>query len=84
MFFNMHLFRNFYILTKNNYTMKRIYVIVFATLLSVSVFSCKEKSASEKLKDKMEKTGDDIEDKAEDVGDKAEDVGDKAEDKLNK
>ncbi|MGN6646709.1 MAG: hypothetical protein ACTHJT_09265 [Cytophaga sp.] len=64
--------------------MKRIYVIVFAALLGASVFSCKEKSASEKLNDKMEKAGDEIKDKAEDVGDKAEDLGDKAEDKLNK
>lgn len=64
--------------------MKRICVLLFAAALSIAIFSCEEKTKSEKLQDKMENTGDDIKDKTEDVGDKAEDVGDKAEDKLNK
>lgn len=64
--------------------MKRIYVILSAALLSISIFSCEEKKPSEKLEDKMENTGDDIKDKTEDVGDKAEDIGDKTEDKMDK
>ncbi|HSY61033.1 MAG TPA: hypothetical protein VK796_04110 [Cytophaga sp.] len=53
--------------------MKRIYVILFAAALSASVFSCKEKTASEKFKDKMDETGHDIKDAAHDAGDAAKD-----------
>lgn len=40
--------------------MKRLYVILFAAALSASVFSCKEKTSSEKLNDRIEEASDSI------------------------
>jgi hypothetical protein len=62
--------------------MKRIYVILFATALSASVFSCKEKTASEKFKEKMGETGHDIKDATDDAGDAAKDGTKKAKEKA--
>ena len=40
--------------------MKRMYVILFAAALSTSVFSCKEKTPSEKLNERIEEASDSI------------------------
>ena len=38
--------------------MKRIYVILSAAVLSASIFSCENKTSSEKTNDHVEETGD--------------------------
>lgn len=62
--------------------MKKIYFIVFVALISSAVLSCKEKTASEKFKEKMEKAGDDIKDAADDAGDATEKEAKKAKKSL--
>ena len=49
--------------------MKRIYVILLIAISGYSLTSCKEKTASEKLKEKMEEAGKDIKDAADDADD---------------
>lgn len=52
--------------------MKRIYVILLIAVSAYSLTSCKEKSASEKMKEKMEEAGKDIEKAADDAGEAVE------------
>ena len=40
--------------------MKRIYIILFAAALSAPIFSCKEKTPSEKLNDRIEEASDSV------------------------
>jgi hypothetical protein len=62
--------------------MKRIYLILLIAATAFAATSCKEKTPSEKFKDKMENAGDDIKDATKDAGDATEHETKKAKDKV--
>jgi len=62
--------------------MKRIYLISFIAVIAFTATSCKEKTPSEKFKDKMENAGDDIKDATKDAGDATEHEAKKAKEKT--
>lgn len=49
--------------------MKHIYVILFASVLSVSILSCEEKSSAEKVHDHMHEADEDVKDTSNDASD---------------
>jgi hypothetical protein len=62
--------------------MKRIYLILFIAVTAFTATSCKEKTPSEKFKDKMEDAGGDIKDATKDAGDATEHEAKKAKEKV--
>ncbi len=63
--------------------MKRIYLLLFAAALSVSVMSCEKKTPAEKAKDNLEDAGDNIKDAADNAGDATEKEAKKLKNKVD-